>query len=178
MDRSLHAREKVIHSLRHNLTKAQHRMKQLADKHRSEREFGVGDWVYVKLQPYRQHSLRTHHCQKLSPRYFGPFQVLARVGAVAYKLALPSHVHIHNTFHVSVLKKKMGTGVTHTHIPAGVSRQGQLLLEPIAILDRRLVKRGRVAATQVLVQWSNSFPEDATWEYLQDLKLQFPNFSP
>ncbi|XP_071926915.1 uncharacterized protein [Coffea arabica] len=153
-------------------------MKQLVDQHRTEREFSVGDWVYVKLQPYRQHSLRSHHCQKLSPRYFGPFQVIARVGTVAYRLALPAHVCIHNTFHVSVLKRKVGSGVVQAHIPAGVSQQGQLLLEPIAILDRRLVKRGRAAATQVLVQWSNSFPEDATWEYLQDLQLQFPNFSP
>ena len=178
VDRSLQAREKVIHSLRHNLSKAQHRMKQLADKHRSERELAVGDWVYVKLQPYRQHSLRSHHCQKLSPRYFGPFQVLARIGAVAYKLALPSHARIHDTFHISLLKKKVGTGGTQAQIPAGITHQGQMLAEPIAVLDRRLVKRGRVAATQVLVQWSNSFPEDATWEYLQDLRLQFPHFNP
>ncbi|XP_071917026.1 uncharacterized protein [Coffea arabica] len=112
------------------------------------------------------------------PRYFSPFQVLARVGAVAYKLALPSHVRIHDTFHVSLLKKKVGTGSIQAQIPAGIPYQGQLMVEPIAVLDRRLVKRGRVAATQVLVQWSNSFPEDATWEYLQDLQLQFPHFNP
>ncbi|XP_071918722.1 uncharacterized protein [Coffea arabica] len=169
VDRSLQAREKVIHSLRHNLSKAQHRMKQLADNQRSEREFDVGEWVYVKLQPCRQHSLRSHHCQKLSPRYFSPFQVLARVGSVVYKLALPSHVCIHDTFHVSLLKKKVGTGSIQAQIPAGIPHQGQLMVEPIAVLDRRLVKHGRVAATQVLVQWSNSFPEDATWEYLRDL---------
>ena len=158
VDRSLHARERVIHSLRHNLTKAQHRMKQLADQHRTEREFSVGDWVYVKLQPYRQHSLRSHHCQKLSPRYFGPFQVIARVGTVAYRLALPTHVRIHNTFHVFVLKRKVGSGDVQARIPAGASQQGQHLLEPIAKLDRDLVKRGKAAATHVPVEWENSFP--------------------
>lgn len=178
VDRSLRAREKVIHPLRHNLTKAQHRMKQLADKHRSERQFNVGDWAYVKLQPYRQHSLRTHHCQKLSSRYFGPFLVEAKVGPVAYKLRLPASVRIHSTFHVSALKRKIGSASVQPHIPAGVTDQGHLMMEPLAILDRRVVKRGRTAATQVLVQWSNCFPEDSTWEFLQDLQRQFPNFSP
>lgn len=52
------------------------------------------------------------------------------------------------------------------------------MMEPIAILDRRIAKRGRTAATRVLVQWSNCFAEDTTWEFLQDLKQQFPHFSP
>ncbi|RCU34989.1 hypothetical protein DVA76_18475, partial [Acinetobacter baumannii] len=53
-----------------------------------------------------------------------------------------------------------------------------LLYEPVAILDRRMVKWGNRAATQVLVHWSNSSVEDATWEFLYDLKQQFPNFNP
>lgn len=178
VDCSLRAREMVIHQLKHNLAKAQHRMKQLADKHRTDRQFTVGDWVYVKLQPCRQHSLRSHHCQKLSPRYFGPFLVIARIGSVAYKLQLPNHVRIHDTFHVSVLKKQIGAAPVQSHIPAGITVLGHLMMEPVTILGRRLVKRGRAAATQVLVQWSNCFPEDSTWEYLQDLQRQFPQFSP
>ena len=68
VDRSLAARERALHTLKHNLKTAQHRMKHLADKHRSDREFQVGDLVYVKLRPYRQHSLKSSSCQKLSPR--------------------------------------------------------------------------------------------------------------
>lgn len=122
VDRSLAARKKVIHRLKHNLQKAQHRMKQLANKHRTETHFDVGDWVYVKLQPYKQHSLKSHHCQKLSPRYFRPFQVVARIGLVAYKLKLPTHVCIHDTFHMSVLKGKVGNAPVHSsHIFQQVS---------------------------------------------------------
>ena len=177
VDRSLAAREATLHLLKHNLQKAQHRMKQQADQHRSERIFELGDWVYVKIQPYRQHSLRTHSCQKLSPRYFGPFQIIARIGSVAYTVQLPPDVKIHPTFHVSLLKKHVGDHPVQPHIPVRVTDQGHLLVEPVAILDRRLVRRGRTAATQVLVQWSNSFPEDATWEYWFDLHQKYPHFS-
>ncbi|OMO97218.1 hypothetical protein CCACVL1_04628 [Corchorus capsularis] len=48
-------------------------------------------------------------------------------------------------------------------------------LEPLAILDRKMVKRGNRAATKVLIHWKNSFPEDATWEFLHDMQLKFPD---
>ena len=153
-------------------------MKQIADGRRSDREFTVGDMVYVKLHPYKQHSLKSSSCQKLAPRYFGPFPVIERIGKVAYKLQLPDHARIHPTFHVSLLKKKIGSQTVAPHLPAAINDQGQLLIEPVAILDRRIAKKGNQAATQVLVQWSNSFPEDATWEFLHDLKQKFPTFSP
>ena len=153
-------------------------MKHLADKRRTDREFQVGDFMYVKQQPYRQHSLRSSSCQKLSPGYFGPFPVVERIGKVAYRLQLPAHAKIHATFHVSLLKKKVGQQSVAPHLPTATTDQGHLLLEPVAILDRRMVKRGNQAATQVLVQWSNSFPEDATWEFWHDLHQRFPTFGP
>ena len=51
-------------------------------------------------------------------------------------------------------------------------------MEPIAILDQKLVKCGNSLATKVLAQWSNSFLEDAIWEFWFDLKQQFPEFNP
>ena len=52
---------------------AQERMKVVVDKHRTMREFVVGDWVYLRLQPYKQMSLRQKCLGKLSSRYYGPF---------------------------------------------------------------------------------------------------------
>ncbi|XP_016747280.1 uncharacterized protein [Gossypium hirsutum] len=154
VDRSLQAREaarKLLHSC---LKRAQTRMKHYADKHRSERNFRIGDLVYLRLQPYRQQSLR-------------------RVGAVAYTLRLPPDSRIHPTFNVSQLKKHVGAAPTQAELPM-VDDQGVLPKEPVRILDRRMVKRGNSAATEVLVEWVNSFSEDATWEPLPIIQAKFP----
>lgn len=114
----------------------------------------------------------------MAPKFFGPYQVLQRVGPVAYKLNLPEGSRIHPVFHVSLLKKKLGMGaVVQTTLPL-TDEQGQLQLEPLAILDRKLVKKNNRPHSMVLVQWANSIPEDATWESWYDIHQRFPNFKP
>ena len=75
-----------------------------ADKKRTFKEFQIGDHAYLRVKPHNS-SLQCEGCAKLAPWYCGPFQVLERVGPVAYKFALPSHIRVHNVFHVSLLKK-------------------------------------------------------------------------
>lgn len=115
---------------------------------------------------------------KLVPKYFGPYQVMKKVGSVAYELELPSHSKIHPIFHVSLLKRKLGNdAMVQSELPL-VGEDGQIQLEPLAILDRKLVKCNNRPSTEVLVQWSNSIPEDATWENWYELQQRFPQFQP
>ncbi|KAL0462690.1 UNVERIFIED_CONTAM: Transposon Ty3-G Gag-Pol polyprotein [Sesamum latifolium] len=178
VDRSLQHREATIRILKEHLHNAQHRMKVQADKKRSQREFAVGDLVFVKLRPYKQTSLKSHFIHKLTPRFFGPFKVLQRVGAVAYKLELPEGTRIHPIFHVSQLKKKTGSSSCAPYLPTTLTAHGHVILEPEAVLDRRLVKRNNKPTTQVLVKWYNAPSEESLWENLYDLQARFPNFRP
>jgi hypothetical protein len=86
-------------------------MKSQADKGHTERQFEVGDQVFLKLQPYIQSSIAPRANQKLSFKFFGPFKVLQRVGSVVYRLELPPASSVHPMFHVSQLKKAVGAGV-------------------------------------------------------------------
>lgn len=174
--RSLQERENMILFLKFHLLRAQHRMQQNANLHRTDRNFAIGDFVYVKLQPYRQGSVVLRSNQKLSPKYFGPYKIIDRCGKVAYKLQLPAGSKIHPVFHVSQLKVLVGNVTTSTQLPSIVSNV--LVREPEAILDRQMVNRQGRAATKVLVKWSNETPEEATWEFLFDLQKKFPNFQP
>lgn len=57
-----------------------------ANKHRTEREFSVEDFVYLRLVPYQLQALNSHSFHKLHPKFYGPYKVLERIGRVAYKL--------------------------------------------------------------------------------------------
>ncbi|KAL5560854.1 hypothetical protein UlMin_037065 [Ulmus minor] len=86
---------------------AQSKQKSYADKRRRPLEFQVGDSVFLKVAPMKG-VMRFGKKGKLSPRFIGPFEILERIGKVAYKLALPPELSsVHNVFHVSMLKKYM-----------------------------------------------------------------------
>jgi hypothetical protein len=110
-------RELMVNLVRQHLLRAQQRMKSQADKRCSEREFQVGDKVYLKLQPYVQSSIATRANHKLSFKYFGPYTILEKVGKVAYKLQLPPTTAVHPVVHVSQLKGSVRTQQVSTTVP-------------------------------------------------------------
>ncbi|XP_071924786.1 uncharacterized protein [Coffea arabica] len=164
--------------LQHNLKAAQERMKKYADEHRSEREFQVGDWVYLRLQPYRQSSVMIRNNTKLSAKYFGPYCIEERIGEVAYRLRLPTTSKIHPVFHVSLLKKKLGDLTTPILQLPDTDERGQIRVEPEALLSRRMIKRKNAAVTQWLIQWWGTDPVEATWEDAAQIREKFPQFRP
>ena len=112
-----------------------------------------------------QSSLARRAHQKLSFRFFDPYKILERVGAAAYKLALPSSSSIHPVFHVSQLKASHGKLPVSDALPDELA-QFQV---PQRILDRRWTP-GASPMEEVLVQWSQMPPSLATWEPLEHLK--------
>lgn len=92
VDTMLVTRGTIYATLRKKLLKAQENMKLLADRKRRDVQYEVGQLVYVRLRPHRQHSLRDQTINKLTKLYFGPFPILERIGIVAYRCSSPKHL--------------------------------------------------------------------------------------
>ncbi|WMV14796.1 hypothetical protein MTR67_008181 [Solanum verrucosum] len=177
VDRSLITKDFKVQLLKFHISRAQQRMASLANQHRTDRQFSEGDWVYLKIQPYRQLSISNKSFSKLSTKYYGPYQILQKVGPVAYKLLLPPQAAIHHTFHVSQLKPCYAVPTSFNQPPT-INIADPQCMQPQEILERRMIKRGNKAVPQVLVQWSQLSKEDATWEDYNSMKLRFPDFIP
>lgn len=157
-------------SLKDNLQRAQNQQKMYADRHRIERNFEVGDLVYLRLQLHRQSSLKTSGKEKLKSLFYGPYRVVRRVGEVAYELELPEGCRIQNVFHVSCLKKAVGQCVTISRDLPPIDEEGKLILEPAEIIDVREKRLRTRTVKEFLIRWKNLPIEDATWEGEQILE--------
>ncbi|GKB89285.1 ty3-gypsy retrotransposon protein [Tanacetum coccineum] len=115
-------RDDMLKLLRSNLVKAQDRMRNQANTKRREQSFQEGDYVFVSIQPYRQKTLAKRRYEKLSPRFYGPYRILRKVGLVAYKLELPPDARIHLVFHVSMLKPAHGSFPSNPAPPLPITK--------------------------------------------------------
>ena len=175
LEQWLKEKDDMTNLIQQQLLRAQQRMKAQADKHRVERVFTVGDSVYLKLQPYVQTSIARRSNQKLGYKYFGPYTVIQRVGAVAYKLNLPAHSQIHPVVHVSLLKKDLPANTTpQPDLPSSCVTLDSGII-PLFILDTKSVDAGTKAVELVQVQWSSLPAAWTTWENKNRLLQDYPN---
>jgi len=160
----------ILRELKDHLQKAQNQQKIYADKNKVERNFEVGDLVYLRLQPYHQTSIKKNGVEKLKPRFYGPYKVSRRIGEVAYEIELPSRSKIHNVFHVSCLKKALGQQVIVTEEIPPLDEEGQLILIPEEVLEVREKRLRNMSIEEYLIKWKNLPIEDASWEGEQVLQ--------
>ncbi|KAL0461931.1 UNVERIFIED_CONTAM: hypothetical protein Slati_0080700 [Sesamum latifolium] len=176
---SLSVSSELFDEAKDSLAKAQRRMKKYADMGRRHVEFSVGDQVLLKLTPqiWKKISSKSVH-RRLIPKYDGPFEVVSKVGSLAYRLKLPNRLKIHPTFHVSFLKK------FHQDLLDTSRQQAQRALPVIRkefektvlkFLDHRTMGQSKKnRRTDYLVHWAGESEADATWEW--DVTLwQFEN---
>ncbi|GKG40190.1 hypothetical protein Tco_0466967, partial [Tanacetum coccineum] len=129
-----------------------------ADKRRKPLEFGVGDYVLLKVSP-RKGVVRFGKKRKLAPRFVGPFEIIEKVGSMAYRLDLSEELNgVHDTFHVSNLKKCLADPILQVPlVDIQVNAKLNFVEEPVEILERvfKKLKRSRIAI--VKVQWNSKF---------------------
>ena len=167
----LQQRDAFIADVRERLLQAQAYAKIHYDGHHRDLVFNVGDWVWLRLLHRLAQSLVPGRRGKLSPRYAGPYQILDRVGDVAYRLRLPEGARIHDVFHVGVLKPFRGTPPAATP-PLPPLQHGRPLQTPEEVLKAQL-RRG---VWHVLVRWAGLPTAEATWEPVDAFREAHPTF--
>lgn len=157
---------------------AQDRQKSYADKYQWHTEFEVGEKVLLKVSPMKgvtQFGMKG----KLSFKFIGPYEILERIGEVAYRLALPPEIaRVHNVFHISQLRRYISD-------PSHVLKPDELPLEdnlsymevPVKILDSKIwaTQNGEVKLVKVLC--SNHKDDELSWEFEDAMRAENPTYS-
>jgi len=151
-------------------------MKKWADKKRRPLEFRAGDQVLIKLRP-EQIRFRSRKDQRLVRKYEGPVEVLKKIGATSYRVALPAWIQIHPVIHVSNLKPyhpDPDDDRRNTTIRPGIDLKQKDVKEAEEILAERVRKVGRPVRTvqEFLVKWKNLPTEERSWERAEDLEAK------
>lgn len=175
LDETLAQRHQMLAVIKLNLQKAQSRMRSHANNGRMDKEFEVGTWVWLRLQPYRQNSVRGARYSKFTKRFFGPYQIVKRIGTVAYELLLPPEARIHPVFHVSKLKQFFGQPPSQVPLLDEAVTGTLVPLQPTQILDTRKLQTVKGTIRQVLVRWEGLSPAEDTWENWKELLKSYPH---
>jgi len=166
---------KKVQQIRQNLLAAQSRQKSYADIRRRDLEFAVGDLVLLRVSPTKG-IVRFGTTWKLSPRYIGPFKIIARVGSLAYRLQLPDSLRgVHNVFHVSMLRKYLRDPEHKIDLETiRVKKDLTIKCRPVCILDssEQVLRTRTIKYVKVL--WTNQSEREATWELEEQMRKEYP----
>ncbi|GKA72237.1 hypothetical protein Tco_0778453 [Tanacetum coccineum] len=142
-----------ISQIKDRLKAARDRQKSYADKRRKPLEFSV------------------------APRFVGPFEIIEKVGPVAYRLDLLEELNgVHDTFHVSNLKKCLADPTLQVPLDEiRVDAKLNFVEEPVEILEREFKKLKRSRIAIVKVRWNSKRGPEFTWEREDQMKLKYPH---
>ncbi|GKA79958.1 reverse transcriptase domain-containing protein [Tanacetum coccineum] len=166
--------DKVV-LIKEKLKAARDRQKSYADNRRKPLEFEVGDTVLLKVSPWKG-VMRLGKKGKLAPGYVGPFEILERIGPVAYRLRLPNELsEVHDTFHLSNLKKCPADA--NLHVPLDeieVDKTLHFVEKPVEIMNHEVKTLKRSKIPIVKVCWSSKRRPEFTWERVDHMKARYP----
>ncbi|GJZ86709.1 putative reverse transcriptase domain-containing protein [Tanacetum coccineum] len=147
-----------------------------ADKRRKPLEFSVGDYVLLKVSPWKG-VVHFGKKGKLAPRFVGPFEIIEKVGPVAYRLDLPEELNgVHDMFYVSNLKKCLADPTLQVPLDEiQVDAKLNFVEEPVEILEREFKKLKRSRIAIVKVRWNSKRGPEFTWEREDQMKLKYPH---
>ncbi|GKB12724.1 ty3-gypsy retrotransposon protein [Tanacetum coccineum] len=167
-----------ISQIKDRLKAARDRQKSYADKRRKPLEFSVGDYVLLKVSPWKG-VVRFGKKGKLAPRFVGPFEIIEKIGPVAYRLDLPEELNgVHDTFHVSNLKKCLADPTLQVPLDEiRVDAKLNFVEEPVEILEREFkkLKRSRISIVQGSVEFERG-SEFIVGDREDQLKVNVPAF--
>nr|GEW84371.1 putative reverse transcriptase domain-containing protein [Tanacetum cinerariifolium] len=166
---------KKIDQVKERLKAARDRQKSYAESQRNPLEFSVDDRVLLKVSS-RKGVVRFSKRSKLSSRYVGPYEILERVSPVAYRMRLPQElVGVHDTFHVSNLKKCLAD--VNLHVPleeVKIDNKLHFVKKPMEIMDREVKKLKKRWILIVKVCWNSRQGPEVTWEQEDEKKRKYP----
>ncbi|GJV76534.1 hypothetical protein Tco_1508118 [Tanacetum coccineum] len=172
----IHETTENIFQIKIRIQAARDRQKSYANIRRKPMVFQVGDRVMLKVSPWKG-VVRFGKRGKLNPRYVGPFKVIERVRIVAYKLKLPPQFsRVHNTFHVSNLKKCLSD--ESLVIPLEelcVDDKLHFVEEPVEVMDREIKQLKRSHIPIIKVRWNSKRGPEFTWEREDQFKQKYLN---
>nr|XP_009767354.1 PREDICTED: uncharacterized protein LOC104218531 [Nicotiana sylvestris] len=166
----------MVQLIRQRLLTTQSRQKSYADKRRRDLVFTIGDKVFLRVSPMKG-VMRFGKRGKLSPRFIGPYEILDRVGVVAYRLALLLELSfIHPVIHVSMLRKCISDSSQVLEAPTiPLDEKLSYEEEPIAMADRQVKKLRSKEIEFIKVLWQNHTVEEATWEIEDAMRVKYPH---